>query len=373
MLLVAFVFCGCSSDTVSLGDISVSEENGSNNIPLGGLSVLYDDAIYYVGEGENGGEVLCSMGLEGENEVALYTPESNLDQISCLNCDGNNLYFLETVLDPQWLGIAEQRIRKYALQNGEVTTLAVTAAITNCLTYHDGYLYYSEVGNAGDYSLKRCDIDAGKTEKLTDFYSTTFVIAADRIWSGFDFWSGMIVSYDLNGKDRHVHYENSDGVVLDLIHGDRMYFYEYAFEAPGQNYSMTLGGEDMRKFSNDIGGEYNAVGDILYVKSEVRTTIATSGDLGVELPVEEIVDTLPATHSDLKIEGADNMRLIPGTVLISVYRIAENGDLELISREEHENKSLNEEGLGSISGHWRFYSVGEASNGRTLYKVDLTQ
>ena len=59
--------------------------------------------------------------------------------------------------------------------------------------------------------------------------------------------------------------------------------------------------------------------------------------------------------------------------MISVYRIAENGDLELISQEEHENPSLNEEGLGSISGHWRFYSVGEAQNGRTLYKENLVE
>ena len=45
MLLLVFVFCGCSSDAVSLGEISVNEENGSNNIPLGGLSVLGDDII----------------------------------------------------------------------------------------------------------------------------------------------------------------------------------------------------------------------------------------------------------------------------------------------------------------------------------------
>ncbi|MBQ1251290.1 MAG: DUF5050 domain-containing protein [Firmicutes bacterium] len=373
LLLLVFVFCGCSSDAVSLGEISVNEENGSNNIPLGGLSVLGDDIIYYVGEGENGGEILCAMGLEGENEAVLYTPESNLDQISCLNYDGTALYFIEKILDPEWLGVTEQRIRKYVLQSGEITTLALGGEITNCLTYHDGYLYYTEMGIGEDYALMRCSVDSGETEHLTDLYSTMFVIAADRIWCGFDPWSGMIVSYDLKGKDRCVHYENENGVGLELIHGDRMYFYEYAFEAPGQNYSMTLSGADMREFGNEIGGEFNAVGDTLYVKSEVRTTIATSGDLGVELPVEEIAGTLPATHSDLKIEGADNMRLIPGTVLISVYRIAENGDLELISQEEHENMSLNEEGLGSISGHWRFYSVGEANNGRTLYKVNLAE
>lgn len=362
-----------------------NEENGSNNIPLGGLSVLADGMIYFVGEGENGGELLCSMGLEGENEAVLYTPESNLNQIAYLNCDGTNLYFLETIYDPVWLGAGEQRICKYNLQSGEVTTLAKTGPVTKCLTYHGGYLYYTENG----YTLSRISAEDGTGGLLRTVSSANFVISDGRIWDGLDGWADNIVSYNLAGNDLQIHYKGgSDGVTLLGVHNGKIYFSEHQFEDNSICYVMDIDGKNRQKLGVSIVGNCNFVGEDCFIMTTQAPLLTSDGDLTVESVTEERGNAVnsasgsdlqvstpqaerPATASDLYVEGSENVRIEPGNITIHHYEIKADGDLKRLSKRQKEGEGMFVEEFGSISGNFRFYTIPTTQNGRGLYHEQI--
>lgn len=398
LLLVSFGLCGCSGAEEESQETPAAEEefvyNGVNNVPLGGLSVFCDDVIYYVGEGENGGERICSMTDDGENDTVLYTPESALDQISFLNTDGTSLYFLETIIDPQWLGVTEKRIRKQDLASGTVETLENPSMVTCCLTYHDGALYYTEGRDmveedpywmeenyGGDYRLMRLSVDGGKAEKLTDFPSAIFIIYGDRIWCGPDSWLSSIISYDLNGGDkREIYTSEEHGVELLTVYGGRIYFCEYFFEAGHKIYSIDLEGKDSRELASVIGSDCNVIDGAFYFMAHTEETIVSDSDLSVvtgqsgnvsdsDLATEESMDNSPpATGSDLVVEGADSVRIIPGSTDLFCYDRTDSGDLKL-----RFHKESGDESLGSFSGSWRFYSALDRKNGRILYKEQMTE
>ena len=395
-LLIALALCGCSDAEEDLREAAEAEtefvSNGVNNVPLGGLSVFCDDVTYYVGEGENGGERICSMTDDGENDTVLYTPDSALDQISCLNTDGKALYFLETVIDPQGLGVSEQRIRKLDPQSGAAETLENAAMVTNCLTYHDGDLYYTESRDmteegpywteedyGGDYRLMRLSAEGGEAEKLTDFLSANFLIYGDRVWCGPDEWLNSIVSFDLNGGDKkEIYVSKEDGVDLITVYGGRVYFREYVFEAESRVYSVDLNGKDRREITLETGTDCNVMDGKFYFMAYTPETYVSDSDLSVEtdrsggvsgsdLTVEEKTENnSAATSSDLVIEGADSLRIIPGSTDRYCCELTKTGNMKLLYHKEG-----GEEHLGSFSGSWRFYSVSEPKNGRTLYKVRI--
>lgn len=385
LLLICVIFAaGCGEKDVAPVNMEIDEENGSNNILLGGLSVLVDDTIYFVAEGENGGEEIHSMGLEGENETVLYVPESNLDQISYLNCDGTNLYFMESIYDPQWLSISENRIRKLELPGGEVTTLGNAGMVAACLTYHDGYLYYTDTMESGR-DLMRLSAEGGTPENLCDFGYEDFLIRGDRIWTA-PYFDTFVASWDLGGNDKQVYYTNDDefyGISLYAYHGNYAYVHQNVFEAEGQSYVVDLETNKEIKI-DELGRETNTIGNYLFTMMVTNPSIVSDGDLspyvntgvsdvasGSDLQESVSRSEQPATNSDLEIEG--NPKIFPGSARIIVYEILEDGSLKYLTESDYPGTESYVRDLGCISGHWNFYTVGEPGNGRTLYKENLNE
>ncbi|MBQ6810301.1 MAG: DUF5050 domain-containing protein [Firmicutes bacterium] len=384
MLLLLLLFAAACGEKEMI-PTETNPENGSNNIPLGGLSILCEGMIYYVDEGENGGELLCAMTEQGEDQKNLYTPESNLDQIHYLNCDGTNLYFLETIYDPVWLGAEEQRIRKYNLQSGEITTLAKTGPVTRCLTYHGGYLYYTENG----CTLSRISAEDGSGGLLRTVSSGNFVIYGGRIWDGLDGWTDNIVSYNLVGGDLKIHYKGgSNGVTLHAVHNGNIYFSEHQFEDNSICYVMDINGDEPKECNVSFIGDCNFVGEHCFIMTTKKPFLASDGDLTVEPVTEEERNTIdiasgsdlqpttpvseqPATASDIYVEGSENVRIEPGNITIHHYEVKDNGNLKRLGKRQKEGVEMFVETFGTISGNFRFYSIPTTQNGRGLYHEQI--
>lgn len=398
LLGVMMIFCAACGAEESPAAKTLTGENGVNNIPNGGLSVLHEGTIYYVGEGENGGELLCSMDENGENQAVLYTPESNLNQISYLNTDGSGIYFMETVLDEYYLGVSDQRIQKLSLADHSVDTLGHASCVTNCLTLYGDTLYYTEArdfteegpywmtGDGGDNRLMALSVTGGTAKELNNEITENFIIYEDRIYSGLDIFAGEISSFDLNGKDKEVLYSSEeDGVNFLMLLGDRIYFKEYIFEAPPKYYSMNLNGKDVKEFTMEEASDCNAIGSDVYFAYYNQDTYTSDGDLTVESTPGTSSDTVSSsdlevnktevhsdvsTNADLKIEGSESFRVIPGSTDIYHYQLNAKGKLDFVSFDEGDPGLVT---LGSFSGKWRFYSALEPRNGRTLMFTALTE
>ena len=95
--LILFFAAGCSDTEEKT--TAASSPDGTNNINCGGLSVSQGETIYYIGEGDRGGEVIYAMDSAGENIHTVYTPERHQNWLSNLNIHDNRLYFCEAVIN----------------------------------------------------------------------------------------------------------------------------------------------------------------------------------------------------------------------------------------------------------------------------------
>lgn len=377
VFLVLALFCGCGEKPA---ETTLSDpQNGSNNAIMGGLSVLKDGMIYFVAEGENGGETISVMSENGENEAVLYAPADALTMLSDLNCDGQALYFMERIFDTETRTVIEERICRYHLQSGELTTLhSATDKAWTCITLHEDTLYFCENG----FALMAMATNGSEApQKLLDFRGVYFIIHNDRIWPVSDFYKpGIdIVSYDLSGGDEQVIHKGNTFVAIETIHNGRVYFNDYGIREGAVSKSIALDGSDEKKLSATFGYSCNPIGNTFYTAIEQNPEIASNSDLTVTPSTEELIQASPsdiraetkdnATASDLVTE--DRVPFAPGKLVIYVHELTAYGDLKRIDTKEYPSDNIFIQGLGCFSGEWRFYSIPEEGGGRSLHKEKM--
>ncbi len=338
---------GCNSTEVSEEKgTTVSPLDGSNNIACGGLSVTQNDTIYYVGEGEQGGEAIYSMDLSGENIHTLYTPERYQNWLSDLSLYDNRLYFREEVLndDFSW---DETQINVLDLSDFSVEKVYSSTLMLSSFYFYKDRVYFGEerlttseadfeADPLSNYQLKVMDTDGENLTALFNYYDK-FLVYDDRIY----YTTGKDLSRcDLKGKHKEMIYKYDNGIAgLQVVDG-RLYFVEYRNERASRFMSMELdGGNPKKVFWNEVrGGVY----------------MANARDHNIYLGTEEYVSVnLMANH-------------------LMTIRLDGRGKGVVVSTVDDEVPGYVWSAF-CLSGDWRFYAESDGDNGRVLYKEPWTK
>lgn len=324
-------------------ETAVSSLDGINNISCGGLSVTQNDTIYYVGEGEQGGEAIYAMDLSGENICMIYTPERYLNQLSRLQIYDQRLYFYEEVFNEDF-GLDEALIKALDLDSSpEAAPEEIFSSPLELSTsyYYKGRLYFGEWNTENDWEDPNADhinrtmlmtvaLDGGEPAFIVNYYEG-FIICDDMIYYRTD--KGLS-RCDLEGKKKESLYKDDNGMMgLQAMDG-KIYFVEYHNEAAPYLMSMDLdGGNPQRVIKDEISGEVYLV---------------NARDRQLFLGLEEYVspDLMKTRLLTIGLDGSGK------GVVVSV----DDGEIPGMD-------------YGwCISGDWLFYAEYDDHNGRVLYK-----
>ncbi|HMM06240.1 MAG TPA: DUF5050 domain-containing protein [Clostridiales bacterium] len=342
--LIPFFAVGCSDTKEKT--TAESSPDGINNIDCGGLSVSQGDTIYYVGEGDQGGEVIYAMDSAGENLRAVYTPERYLNWLSDLNIHDNRLYFCEAVINADF-GQEETQINVLELADLSVKKLYSSELLLPPIYFYKDHVYFGEsrpITNEADieadpysdYQLKVMDADGENLITLLNYHEK-FLVYDDMIY--YITIKGLS-RCDLKGQGREFIYDDDNGIAGLQVVDDRLYFVEYRNERASRFMSMDLdGGNPQRVFWSEVrGGVY----------------LANAKDHNIYLGTEEYVSVnLMATH-------------------LLTIRLDGSGKGTVVSREDKEIPGYVWPGW-CVSGAWLFYAESDGHNGRVLYKEPWTK
>lgn len=337
---------GCSSLEVSRVSeeekgTTVSSLDGSNNIACGGLSVIQNDTIYYVGEGEQGGEAIYSMDLSGENIHTLYMPERYQNWLSDLNVHDNRLYFREAVINDDF-GQEETQINVLDLSDLSIKKLYSSESLLSSPYFYKDRVYFGEsrlitseadfeADPLSDYQLQVMDADGENLTTLLNYHEK-FLVYDDMIY--YITIKGLS-RCGLKGRHQEFLYDDDNGIAGLQAVDDRLYFVEYRNERASHFMSIELdGGHPQRVFWSEVrGGVY----------------MANAKDHTIYLGTEEYVSVnLMATH-------------------LLTIRLDGSGKGVVVSRDDEEIPGYVWP-IWCISGDWLFYAESDGHNGRVLYK-----
>ena len=222
---------------------------------------IYDDRVYYIGEGNYSGEGISCVELNGNDERTL-----TYEKPDCLNIVNGKVYFINR----------RDGLNIFIMDLTGENRQRLNYDVSGNLMVVGGRIYYTNEDDGGRiYSM---DISGGYRKKINDDKSGCLNVIGDRIYYVNYDDNGAIYGIGIDGDERIKINDEPSGHIN--VSGDRIYYVSFADDQ--SIYSMSTGGEDREKLNDVFSKNINIAGGRIFYLSENDTlhTMKTDGSDG---------------------------------------------------------------------------------------------